>query len=440
MTTRNGRPNGGNPAGASDIEAGGGRTAEEVVGLLEAAAEEGGPRSSGVLADKVFGPPQPHQTPLYGAPAPLASLAAASRRSTWPTFARVATCHVACVWPQVRREMTQWSGRAARIPARGLREAAAEAARKRGNIEGAALFATGAPKGHREAAIRAIVAFQSAYNYVDALSEREDSGGAPSAEQLHQALLMALHESAEEPDYYEAYEGDDDDGGYLTALVRECRQATAQLPAFEEVAPMARDAAARIVDFQTLNRRESEGGHGALRAWSTELRRAQGGDLAWWELAAGAGSSLGVHALIGAAADPVLDVYDARGIGRVYFPAGGGLHSMLDSLVDREEDARAGFRSLLDYYSSSAQVALRLGVIAREATDATDRLSRDGEEHRVIMIAMCSYYLSASESNPQERDTVAGILKGVFGEELDVAIAMFRAKRWLHTHVGTVFT
>ena len=220
---------------------------------------------------------------------------------------------------------------------------------KRGNIEGAALFAVSAPKKHRATAVRALVAYQAAYNYVDALGEAEEGGGAANAEQLHQALLTALHAEAEEPDYYSEYEGNDDDGGYLTDLVGACRGALRELPRWSRVEAHARDAAARIVDFQTLNRRESEGGHAALREWAKDVYGANEGDLAWWELAAGAGSSLGVHALIAAAANPFLDVYDAREIGRVYFPAGGALHSMLDSLVDREEDEKAGFRSLLEY-------------------------------------------------------------------------------------------
>lgn len=40
----------------------------------------------------------------------------------------------------------------------------------RGNIEGAALFDALAPAGRRARTIRALVAFQTAYNYFDALS------------------------------------------------------------------------------------------------------------------------------------------------------------------------------------------------------------------------------------------------------------------------------
>lgn len=416
--------------------------------LLDRAGEGAGELHGSDLADRVFGPgPATSEATLWSSPAPSDAAAhrarprTTRRASNWLAFGETAARHLICVWPQVRRETAYWRARAKAIPARGLRETAEEAMGKRGNIEGAALFAVGAPKESRATTVRALVAYQAAYNYVDALGEAEECGGAANAEQLHQALLTALHAEAEEPDYYAEYEGDDDDGGYLTDLVGACRGALCDLPRWSMVEAHARDAAARIVDFQTLNRRESEGGHAALREWAKDVYGANEGDLAWWELAAGAGSSLGVHALIAGAANPFLDVYDAREIGRVYFPAGGGLHSMLDSLVDREEDEEAGFRSLLEYYSSGAQAALRLGGMAREGINATGKLSRTGAgQHRVILIAMGSYYLSASGCGTPEGRMVAGVLKGIFGKELDVAIGMFRAKRWLHNHLGSRFT
>jgi tetraprenyl-beta-curcumene synthase len=426
---------------------------DPVEDLLERAEESsGGEPASSVLADRVFGPQRQLGKPLHGAEANASTWRPdiVLPASTWWAFAGLAAKHLIFVWPPVRRETRYWRARAEAIPARGLREAAEAAMDKRGNMEGAALFAVRAPKEHRAPAIQALVAYQAAYNYVDTLAERKEAGGAANTEQLHQALLMALHEEAQEPDYYKEYEGDDDDGGYLTDLVRTCRGALGKLPRYQLVAPRAREAAARIVDFQTLNLRASEGGHVALRAWAKDtaavMRRieadggsgAGGAGASWWELAAGAGSSLEVHALIAAAANPVLDLCEARDVGRTYFPWGGALHSLLDSLVDRGEDRAAGYESLLGYYSSGAQAAVRLGHLARETLRAAENLE-EGNEHRVILIAMCSYYLSATESDPQERDLVAGILKGIFGAELDIAIGMFRAKRWVHGHLGSRF-
>ena len=311
---------------------------------------------------------------------------------------------------------------------------------KRGNVEGAALFATLAPAAQRNNTIRALVAFQATYNYLDALSELPTEDPVASTEMLHQALLMGLHPGVEEIDYYECYGDDDDDGGFLTDLVLVCRGAVGGLPSWGAVGPMAREAAARIVDFQTLNLREQDGGHGALERWALETAGgATGAGMAWWEKAAAAGSSLSVHALIATAARPAVGIDDARRVDEAYWPWGGALHSLLDSLVDRDEDAAGGRACLLEYYTSGAQAALRLGVLGRGAAAAMERLDQS-DRHRVILTAMCSYYLSAPESHTNEAVMITRILRGILGGDLSVAIAMFRTKRYLHNLTSRPYT
>jgi len=251
------------------------------------------------------------------------------------------------VLPAVRWELAHWRTRAAEIPNLKLRHHALQALCKQGNIEGAALFATLAPAVHRRRTVRALVAYQSAYNYLDALSELPSKDPVANGDQLHQALLVALHPDAPHSNYY-AYNPDKGDGGYLNAIVDACREALAGQPSYTACIPTARAAAARIVDFQALNLNENQGGHDALQSWAREETPA-GSGLAWWETAAAAaGSSLSVHALMAAAADPHLHACDAREIDRAYFPWIGALHSLLDSLVDRIEDHERGQPSLLD--------------------------------------------------------------------------------------------
>lgn len=332
--------------------------------------------------------------------------------------------------PQVNRELSHWRTRAAEIPNEQLRRTAAEALAKRGNIEGAALLATLAPAAHRRHTVRALVAFQTAYNYLDALSELPSEDPVVNGEQLHRALLSALHPGAPHPDYY-AHNPGRGDGGYLTAILDASRHALAGLPSFPAVAPAARGAAARIVDFQALNLDERHGGHDALERWATE-ETPEGSRLAWWETAAAAGSSLAVHALIAAAAEPHLDRWDARDIDGAYFLCVGTLHSLLDSLVDRREDHEHGQRSLLDYYHSPAEASIRLASLAMRARGATESLPNP-HAHRVILTAMCSYYLSAPECNTAEAHTISKRLTEALGVPLNVAIPMFRSKRLLHT-------
>lgn len=328
--------------------------------------------------------------------------------------------------PSASSELALWRGRAARIPNAKLRHHALAALAKRGNIEGAALFATLAPAVHRRRAIRALVAYQSAYNYLDALSELPSDDPIANGEQLHQALLTALHPDAEHPDYY-ARNPDRGDGAFLTMMVDTCRSAVAGLPSFAAIAPLARAAAGRIVDFQALNLNERQGGHDALQQWASEATPASSG-LQWWETAAAAGSSLAVHALIAASADPRLDAWEAREVDRAYFPWIGALHSLLDSLVDRDEDHERGQRSLLGYYQSPAQTAIRLGSLAGRATTQTERLP-EPHAHRVMLTAMCSYYLSAPQCRAAEVQAIARSLTEALGVPLHVAIALFRVRR-----------
>ena len=86
----------------------------------------------------------------------------------------------------------------------------------------------------------------------------------------------------------------------MDALLEECRDAFAALPSYLPAAPSAQAAAARIVAFQSLNPRV-EGEHTGLEQWARSATP-PGAGLQWWETAAAAGSRLGVHVLIAAAA------------------------------------------------------------------------------------------------------------------------------------------
>jgi tetraprenyl-beta-curcumene synthase len=348
-----------------------------------------------------------------------------------------AVMHLREIAPVVARQIDGLREKAQRIPSRALRETALGALEKRGNIEGAALFATLSPREHRCAAVRALTCLQATYNYVDALSERAGESPLMNADQLHRALLTALHPSCPEPEYYAYYDGDDDDGGFLTHLVGSCRAAAAELPSFELMAPIAREAAGRIVDFQTLNVAERDGEGGALRSWAEQITARESG-LHWWETAAGCGSSLSVHAIIAAAADPASDLDRAKEIDCAYYPFAGSLHSLLDSLVDRDEDRELGLRSLLAHYRTPEYAAIRLGCLAASALVSQEGL-RDASAHRVILTAMCSYYLSAPQTNEWQADLIAVALGDVLGPSLRAAMGIFRSKRFAHRLTGYLY-
>jgi tetraprenyl-beta-curcumene synthase len=330
------------------------------------------------------------------------------------------------VFPVVTAELAHWRARALEIPDPFLRRLAADAAAKRGNMEGAALFAVLAPPALRVEATRALVAFQSAYNYLDALAEQPGPDPEENARQLHGALLVALDRGAPHLDYY-ARCPHRDDGGYLAGMVDTCRGALILLPSYGVAGPTARTAAARIVDFQSLNLNQRQGGQAGLARWARDETPA-GSGLRWWETAAAAGSSLAVHALIGSAAREDLDAGDVEAIDRAYFPWIGALHSLLDSLVDLAEDRRAGQRSLLSYYSTPQITALRLSLLAARARSAAGELP-SGAQHDVILTAMASHYLSAPEVATRELYAISGAAARAAGPLVSPLLPLFRAGR-----------
>jgi len=346
--------------------------------------------------------------------------------ATGPAFRSTVGSYLASVLPRATRELGHWRRRASAIPDPVLRRLALDALAKRGNMEGAALFAILAPRGRRAQTVRALVAFQTAYNYLDALAEQPSADPVANGRRLHQALLAALEPAAGHADYY-ALNPQREDGAFLTELVETCRTALATLPSHAAVADTAWAAAARIVAFQSLNLTEAQGGHEGLERWARRQMPRHSG-VRWWETAAAGGSSLAVHALVALAAQPDVRQREVEAIGAAYFPSIGALHSLLDSLADVAEDERAGQRNLVSYHGSPEQAALAMKILARRAVDAARGLP-DGVRHEVILTAMATYYLSGPEvATPYARTIAAGVAAAL-GPLVAPALALFKARR-----------
>jgi tetraprenyl-beta-curcumene synthase len=358
----------------------------------------------------------------------------ADRPAPSGAFARAALGYWAGVFPAVCRELRHWRARAERIPDPALRRLALEALAKRGNMEGAAAFATFAPRAHRRAVVRATVAFQAAYNHLDVLSEQPPFGGQAgespfeNARRLHQALLAALDPSAPHVAHY-ALQGDGpgDDGGYLAAMVDACRAALAELPSYPAVASAARRAAERVVSFQSLHRGYAQGDHEALERWARAETPA-GADLRWWETAAAAGSSLGVHVMIATAAARSVEKAHVDALEHAYFPWIGALHSLLDQLIDTAEDARTAQRNLLGYYGTPREAAERMSRLARRSLEHAGALPPSGR-HPLIVAAMASFYLSTPDASEPGAQPVSRAVLEAIGPLASPPMAVFKARR-----------
>jgi len=331
------------------------------------------------------------------------------------------------VFPHVSREVRGWQARAGAIPDPALRRLALATHRtERGNLEGAAAFAVLVPRAQRARVVRAAVAFQAAYDFLDTLAEQPNGDPVANGHQLHLALLAALSPAGDHADYY-AHHRQSGDDGYLRDLVDACRGALGALPSYACVAAPALRAAERMVAYQSFNHQSRGDPVRALAHWAAPLTP-PGTGLRWWETAAGAASSLSVLALIAAAAQPGLSAAEAAAVQGAYFPWIGALHVLLDSLIDRADDLDAGHHSLVDHYASSEEAAGRLTLIAAHALEATETLPA-GRQHAMILAAMSSFYLSAPRASMPLARPAARQVRRTMGSLATPPMVVFGARR-----------
>jgi tetraprenyl-beta-curcumene synthase len=295
------------------------------------------------------------------------------------------------ILPLVRSELEGWNAFAMTIPDSVLRGAALSALREKSrNAEATAVFAILAPRARRAGTLRAMTALQIAIDYLDSLGEVRVDDPLADGLTLHRAICDAVSPDAASGDWY-SHHPQREDGGYLAALVAACREEVAGLPARGAI-PLLRRAAIRCGEGQSYTHAAVRTGVDELERWATRQRAAPG--YLWWELAAGASSSVAAHALLAAAADRRTTAEEAELIDAVYFPPIGALTVLLDDLIDRDDDLRAGQHNYLSYCASEEQAANRIGLLAGRARAATTRL-RDGRRHRAILAGVAGFYLSA---------------------------------------------
>lgn len=343
------------------------------------------------------------------------------------TFIHAARRYWHAVFPRVRLELRGWHRRAGVIPDSRLRgHALTVQSSKASNIEGAAAFAAFATCTHGQLVVRAQVCFQAIYDYVDSVAESQRRAPALNARQLHLALLGAVDRAHSGVDHY-AHSESSEDAGYVQALVDSCVTAMETLPSRGAVAREAVCFAQRIVAYQTLNLAADQGTQRGLARWAAR-RTPPGCGLRWWEVAASAGSSLGVFALIALASHRPLARAEAIAVQDAYFPWIGSLHSLLDSLVDRAEDAAAGQANLVAHYESLEQASERVATIAREAARHAGELPH-ASWHTVVLGGMVGSYLSKPEASaPAARSLRDRVIETV-GGAAPAAMAVFQVRR-----------
>ena len=323
--------------------------------------------------------------------------------------------------------MKDWRRRAEQIPDSALREAALGAIlSKRDILEGAVAFAVLAPPATQRVVVRAITAFELAFDYLDTLMEMPNADPIANTYCLGQALLAVFRPDVAHPSYYE-YHPCEDDAGYLVKLVDTCRATIKELPSYAVIADAASHALAQIVKYQSLNHRSSCGSADDFAVWAG-AQSAPGLGLRWWETGAAVGSQLVVLALITSAADPTTRPEQVAAIERAYFPWVGALSTLLDSVVDQQTDRAENQQSLVDHYSSPQIAAERMKMITLRAVEAIGELP-DAEHHQLILAAMAAFFHATPQaSQPEVRIVTQGVFEAM-GAQAVPAFLLLRARR-----------
>lgn len=324
----------------------------------------------------------------------------------WPSIA-----------PVVARELACWRDPAQRIDDRALRALAVRKLNEEHfNAQVAATLATLAPRPARRAAVRAIVALELLFDYLDGRTELPCDDPIGEGTRLFSAFtgVIDCERTARRPADANGPAAESEpapDWPYLQALGTHAREQMLGLPAVRAVAEVARVGAERSARAQTLLHAGATLGDGPLREWAGE--QARGSGLGWREYAAGSASSvLAIHALIAAAGDPQTCTDDARRIDAAYL-AIGAVTTMLDSLVDERVDAARGEPGFIRLYATHEQLAGGLCALTREAL-ARALEAPHGEHHAMTLAGVVAYYTTHPGAQDRHaRDLVAAVRREV---------------------------
>jgi tetraprenyl-beta-curcumene synthase len=318
------------------------------------------------------------------------------------------------IFPEVERELKRWRQRLTMAGDPELRQQGlASISKKRFHAQGGGVYALLAV-GSGNHLVSFIVAFQTISDYLDNLCDRTGCLETAVFRQLHLAYLDALDPFGDVNDYYRLFPYGDD-GGYLSALVQQCRQVLSQLPSWH----LVRDAALRLArlycDLQVFKHTFPDRREQLLQNWAAVEDGAQYG-LNWWEFAAASGSTLGIFALCAAAADPGLTPGVADQLFTGYFPWITGLHILLDYFIDQAEDEAGADLNFVSYYAGGEQCRERLLLFLQRALNCAATLP-DPWFHTTIVRGLPAFYLSDPKVGAQGLDATANVLLAAGGNE-----------------------
>lgn len=314
------------------------------------------------------------------------------------------------VLPQVSRELQHWQRYTSRAEWPLLRQASASLNRKRFHAQGGSFYALyNFNPLYEKTLVKLIVALQTISDYLDNLCDRSGVYSEAAFRYLHRAVLEALSSGpASTVDYYRFYPSRHD-GGYLKALVAECRSCTGTLPGYAAMEPEILQLASRYNDLQVYKHLHPNMRSSRVKRWFREKAAPDTPALHWWEYAAACGSTLGLFALFGLATSSRAGPQEARQLVRAYFPWVCGLHILLDYWIDQDEDLRGGDLNFVACYPSPAQAVERLTLFLGKALQEVSALPH-ASFHRTVVQGLLAVYLSDPKVRAQELQVSAAAL------------------------------
>ncbi len=319
------------------------------------------------------------------------------------------------VQPVTHSCLKQWKRRANNIPDPELRrQALASISAKTFHCEGGALYGLLAGKHYREA-IKFIVAYQTISDYLDNLCDRSTSQDPEDFRALHESMLHALTPDMPTTLYYR-FRQEQNDGGYLAALVQTCRDVLNGLVNYDQGAPALRKLAAMYIDLQVHKHVGKNERVPRLQAWFAGHEKDLP-SMAWYEFAACTGSTLGIFCIVSQLFNPSTSALLVDKIKNAYFPWIQGLHILLDYLIDQEEDLKGLDLNFCSYYENSEHMSLRLSYFYRQAQASVAGLP-DEKFHRLITRGLLGIYLADHKvSGQKDVRTIAKKLLSLGGRE-----------------------
>lgn len=286
--------------------------------------------------------------------------------------------------PAARVQARRWAARVDAIPSQTLRGHAAHALRvEHVNVISTAALALLAPREHRRAMIELLMAWRVICSFVDELGEQPSGDPLGNGLQLHRALLDAVSPTQPRLGDYYALHTDNRDGGYLDALVSVCRERLRTLPADPERERVTRLGALRCAEAQShMHTAAQTGSTRALERWAME--QLVDGEWEWWEIVAASIADLPIMAALATGGRAPAQAYAAQWPGAL-------LASLLDSIMDLEDDEETGDYSLISNYGSDAEVRDRVASIAGEARTAAHAVP-NGHIHSAIVAGIVAHY------------------------------------------------